>query len=256
VASDALKTGERQRVALTLRRRPTAQQLVTELVALTFVSGLVDAATYLSLGHIFAANQTGNIIVLGLALGGASQLSATASLASLASFVAGALFSGWAAGALEGGKNRWLSVMSALAAWLLGLATLTTAVPVLAAHTQLTVSILAVAMGMRTVTVQRLGIGGISTTVLTTMLATVAGGALLRGVRLHEEGPRVAAISAMVLGAASGAVLVQYSPTLVLIVATAISLAVTVRYTVVEGAQQTERPKVASASEFSAVPRT
>ena len=162
VASDALKTGERQRVALTLRRRPTAQQLVTELVALTFVSGLVDAATYLSLGHIFAANQTGNIIVLGLALGGASQLSATASLASLASFVAGALFSGWAAGALEGGKNRWLSVMSALEAWLLGLATLTTAVPVLAAHTQLTVSILAVAMGMRTVTVQRLGIGGLA----------------------------------------------------------------------------------------------
>jgi hypothetical protein len=31
------------------------------LVGLTFVTGLVDAFSYLSLGHVFVANMTGNV---------------------------------------------------------------------------------------------------------------------------------------------------------------------------------------------------
>jgi Protein of unknown function (DUF1275) len=31
------------------------------LVALTVVTGLVDAFSYLTLGHVFVANQTGNV---------------------------------------------------------------------------------------------------------------------------------------------------------------------------------------------------
>jgi uncharacterized membrane protein YoaK (UPF0700 family) len=40
------------------------------LVCLTVVTGLVDAFSYLSLGHVFVANMTGNVVFLGFALAG------------------------------------------------------------------------------------------------------------------------------------------------------------------------------------------
>ena len=45
------------------------------LVALTVVTGLVDAFSYLVLGHVFVANMTGNVVFLGFALVGAPGFS-------------------------------------------------------------------------------------------------------------------------------------------------------------------------------------
>ena len=61
------------------------------LLAMTFVTGLVDAFSYLVLGHVFVANMTGNVVFLGFALAGAKGFSITASLVALASFWCGAL---------------------------------------------------------------------------------------------------------------------------------------------------------------------
>jgi uncharacterized membrane protein YoaK (UPF0700 family) len=44
--------------------------LLMALMALTAVSGLVDAVSYLGLGHVFTANMTGNVVVLGFAAAG------------------------------------------------------------------------------------------------------------------------------------------------------------------------------------------
>jgi hypothetical protein len=41
------------------------------LVAMTVVTGLVDAFSYLVLGHVFVANMTGNVVFLAFALAGA-----------------------------------------------------------------------------------------------------------------------------------------------------------------------------------------
>jgi uncharacterized membrane protein YoaK (UPF0700 family) len=41
------------------------------LVALTAVTGLVDAFSYLVLGHVFVANMTGNVVFFAFALAGA-----------------------------------------------------------------------------------------------------------------------------------------------------------------------------------------
>ena len=38
---------------------------------MTFTTGIVDAASFLALGHVFTANMTGNIVLLGFALRGA-----------------------------------------------------------------------------------------------------------------------------------------------------------------------------------------
>ena len=43
------------------------------LVGLTVVTGLVDAFSYLSLGHVFVANMTGNVVFLGFALAGVGR---------------------------------------------------------------------------------------------------------------------------------------------------------------------------------------
>ena len=41
------------------------------LLSMTVVTGLVDAVSYLTLGHVFAANMTGNVAFLSFALAGA-----------------------------------------------------------------------------------------------------------------------------------------------------------------------------------------
>jgi hypothetical protein len=64
------------------------------LVGLTVVTGLVDAFSYLVLGHVFVANMTGNVVFLGFALVGAPGFSIAASVAALMSFWLGALVGG------------------------------------------------------------------------------------------------------------------------------------------------------------------
>jgi uncharacterized membrane protein YoaK (UPF0700 family) len=68
--------------------------LLWTLTVLTVVSGLVDAVSYLGLGHVFTANMTGNVVLLGFAAAGAPGFSIPASLASLGSFLVGAACAG------------------------------------------------------------------------------------------------------------------------------------------------------------------
>jgi uncharacterized membrane protein YoaK (UPF0700 family) len=197
------------------------------LFVLTFVTGLLDAVTYLGLGHVFAANQTGNVIVLGFALVGAGQISVTASLASFASFVLGAAFSGWTTPRLERAIPNWTRVMFALEAGLLGVAAVLSALsPELATPV---VSILAFAMGMRNVTLQHLGHGTVSTTVLTSTLASLAGSGLMHG-NWQVVRPRLGAVVAMLLGAVAGALLLPYGTFSVLGVGAALTVGISLLY--------------------------
>jgi uncharacterized membrane protein YoaK (UPF0700 family) len=61
------------------------------LVGLTAVTGLVDAFSYLLLGHLFVANMTGNVVFFAFALAGAAGFSVLASLVAVACFALGAL---------------------------------------------------------------------------------------------------------------------------------------------------------------------
>jgi hypothetical protein len=64
------------------------------LVAMTVVTGLVDAFSYLVLGHVFVANMTGNVVFLAFALAGARGFSLPAVVVALTAFGAGALAGG------------------------------------------------------------------------------------------------------------------------------------------------------------------
>src|ERR1700723_2163919 len=64
------------------------------LIAMTVVTGLVDAFSYLVLGHVFVANMTGNVVFLGFAVAGAHGFSIAASLVALVSFGFGSVIGG------------------------------------------------------------------------------------------------------------------------------------------------------------------
>ena len=60
------------------------------LLGLTVVTGLVDAFSYLSLGHVFVANMTGNVVFLGFGLAGVGGIAVPASVAAILAFALGA----------------------------------------------------------------------------------------------------------------------------------------------------------------------
>src|SRR2546422_4773653 len=90
------------------------------LVAMTLVTGLVDAFSYLVLGHVFVANMTGNVVFLAFAFAGASGFSISASLVALGAFCVGALTGGRVATLVGAHRGRLLAVASALETLLVG----------------------------------------------------------------------------------------------------------------------------------------
>jgi len=64
------------------------------LLGMTAVTGLVDAVSYLSVGHVFTANMTGNIVLLAFAIAHVSGLSISRSLTALLAFLIGAILGG------------------------------------------------------------------------------------------------------------------------------------------------------------------
>jgi uncharacterized membrane protein YoaK (UPF0700 family) len=200
------------------------------LVVVTFVTGMVDAVTYLGFGHVFAANMTGNIIVLGFALAGTGDISATASVVSLAAFIAGAAVSARLSGVLQPRRHRWLLSMLSLETGVLASAAAVALAQRAISTDLVVVGLLAVAMGMRTVTVRRLGISDVSTTVLTSTLAGLAADTLLRGAPFRTGGVRLVIVAAMLLGAASGAVLLGGGAARVLGICAGLVLLLTIGY--------------------------
>ena len=64
------------------------------LMLLTFVTGVVDAVSYLKLDHVFVANMTGNVVFLGFAIADAQRFSIGGSLTAIVAFMVGALIGG------------------------------------------------------------------------------------------------------------------------------------------------------------------
>ncbi|MEU4066498.1 YoaK family protein [Streptomyces wedmorensis] len=139
------------------------------LLVLTFVSGLVDAASFLGLGRVFVANMTGNVVFLGFALSGVAQLSALASAVALAGFLAGAFAGGvWRR---ESEPGDLFAPLIAFQALLLALALVTQAAD-WGRHAVLVP--LACGMGLQNAVVHRLGVPDLTTTVMTRTLTGLA----------------------------------------------------------------------------------
>ncbi|MGZ4318802.1 MAG: YoaK family protein [Gaiellaceae bacterium] len=223
VWSDAVET-------LGPRRGSPDGPLPPLLLLLTVVTGLVDAAGFLNLGHVFVANMTGNVVFLGFALAGAKGLSATASLVALASFVAGSVAGGRLGVRFAERRLHLLSAALAVQLAVVAVAALVAALegdPVDRTVRFVLIALLALAMGIQNATVRRLAVPELTTTVLTMTLTGIGADSTVGGGTGSKLGRRSLAVAAMLLGAFVGAVLALHVDTAAALAAAAGVLAVT-----------------------------
>jgi uncharacterized membrane protein YoaK (UPF0700 family) len=177
------------------------------LIVLTVVTGLIDAFSYLVLGHVFVANMTGNVVFLGMALAGAKGFSAADSLTALGGFVVGAWASGMLAARHGGRRGRMLAATVGAEVVLVAVATMVAGVshhPDRGGARLALLVMLAVAAGAQNGTAQKLDVPDLSTTVLTRTITGMARDGRVAGGADSHIGRRGLAVVAMLLGALVG----------------------------------------------------
>ncbi len=184
------------------------------LLVLTGVTGLVDAVSYLKLGHVFVANMTGNVVFLGFAVADAADFSIPASLLAIAAFMAGALVGGRIGSRAGQHRGRLLAMATYLQIALVGAALAVSMAgfdPEGALAQYSLIALLALAMGVQNAAARRLAVPDLTTTVLTLTLTGLAADSRLAGGKNPHPGRRLQATAVMFLGAAVGAFLVFHA---------------------------------------------
>jgi uncharacterized membrane protein YoaK (UPF0700 family) len=188
--------------------------LTRALLTLTFTTGLVDAVSYLALGHVFAANMTGNIVLLGFGIARSGGLPVLAPVISLVSFLAGAGAGGVLAKRV--GDRHPVLVARALGievSLLAIAAALAAAMSVRPGQVSgyILISLMALAMGVRNAAVRHLAVPDMTTTVLTMTLTGLAADSPPAGGSGKGSARKLAAVLAMLAGALTGALLLKAS---------------------------------------------
>jgi uncharacterized membrane protein YoaK (UPF0700 family) len=178
------------------------------LVGLTVVTGLVDAFSYLNLGHVFVANMTGNVVFLGFGLAGAGNIAVDASLVAIIAFTLGAVAGGrWERHRAPHRGHLLAAATATQSALVAGAAILAQSTGVRGAAVRLSlVALLAVAMGGQNAMARRLAVPDLTTTVLTMTVTSLVADATSWSVRFR----RLVPITAMLGGALVGGALLRW----------------------------------------------
>jgi uncharacterized membrane protein YoaK (UPF0700 family) len=187
------------------------------LLGMTVVTGLVDAVSFLSLGRVFTANMTGNIVFLAFATAHVSGLSVALSSTALLSFLMGAILGG----RVMARASTDSQIRFAAQAFLLEVAFLFAASFCgigyrgdLLGHSFQPFALIAstaLAMGTRNAAVRKLAIPDLTTTVLTLTITGIGADSSLADGNNPRLARRGASVAAMFLGAALGAVVIHHS---------------------------------------------
>lgn len=213
--------------ALRRAARSLHHPLARALLVLTFTTGLVDAVSYLGLGHVFTANMTGNIVFLGFGIAGSGGLPVVAPLVSLGSFLLGAGAGGILAKRTGGRHPAYVGRTLAIEVSLLVAAAVLAAafdIRPNAVSGDIVIGLLAFAMGVRNATVRSVGVPDLTTTVLTMTLTALAAESPPAGGSGKGSARRTAAVLAMLTGALAGALLLKTSLVLPLVAAAGLAL--------------------------------
>ena len=150
------------------------------LIVLTFATGVIDAASFLALGQVFAAMQTGNVIFLGIGTAGAGEVPFLAPLIALGAFLVGGAL---AAGAVDAeGRAVFLPRWLVREAGLLAFAAIFAAVVGVDpshASAYFVIALISLTMGLRNTFVRGTAGPNLYTTVLNLTLTTAAPGTAL-----------------------------------------------------------------------------
>ncbi|WP_234545316.1 YoaK family protein [Streptomyces shenzhenensis] len=183
------------------------------MLTLTVVTGLVDAVSYLALGHVFVANMTGNVVFLGFALVGTANLSALASAVALAAFLFGALAGGRLGTRFATHRGNLLKTATAVQTVLVAVTVAAVAVTggrITTGVQYALIVFLGLSMGLQNAVARRLGVPDLTTTVLTLTLTGLAADSILAGGAAPRPGRRILSVLAVLLGAFVGAQLVLH----------------------------------------------
>jgi uncharacterized membrane protein YoaK (UPF0700 family) len=198
--------------------RVAGRPLLPLLLALTAVSGIVDAVSFLGLGHVFVANMTGNLVFIGFALAGGPVVSLPAALVGLAGFVVGALVGGRLLRGHDAHHGRHLALSTWLTVALTGLATLISFLD--PSHVgpdtddpvrHLVTGVLAVAMGLQIATVRRMRVADVTTSVVTQTLTGLVADSALAGGDNTRWVRRIGSVLSLLVGAFVGGLLVVHA---------------------------------------------
>lgn len=196
------------------------------MLTLTFTTGLVDGVSYLGLGHVFTANMTGNVVLLGFGIAGGYGLPVLAPIVSVLAFLIGSAIGGVLA--RRHAALHYVHFRIAIGIELALLAATTAFVAVKTPHIggvsgYAVIWLLALAMGVRNATIRRIAVPDLTTTVLTMTLTGLAADSRLAGGDGHGSTRRALAVAAMLVGALVGAL--ELKTSIVLPLATASALA-------------------------------
>jgi uncharacterized membrane protein YoaK (UPF0700 family) len=209
---------------------PTTKKVIPyALLGMTAVTGLVDAVSFLSLGRVFTANMTGNIVLLAFAAAHVSGLSIARSLTALLAFLIGAILGGRVMARSSADSQTRFAAQAFLleVAFLLAASFCSIGYRVDLLEDSFRpfalIALTALAMGTRNAAVRKLAIPDLTTTVLTLTITGIGADSSLAKGNNPRLARRVASVAAMFLGAALGAVVIRYSISAALWLATAIS---------------------------------
>ena len=188
------------------------------VVALTVVTGSIDAIGLLRLGGVFTSVMTGNMVLLGVAVGKQDASIAIHTGVAFLAYVLGSFLGARVAGHAEADEHLWpRPIVHALALELavLVLFGLWWEVAGAAPSTGVEYALLAlnaVALGIQSSAVLRFGISGLSTTYLTGTLTQFIAGLTKRDAPLQVRSAFI--LLALIGGAAAGATAALHAPRL------------------------------------------
>jgi uncharacterized membrane protein YoaK (UPF0700 family) len=184
------------------------------LIVMTLVTGLVDAFSYLVLGHVFVANMTGNVVFIAFALAGAKGFSIPSSLLALGSFIAGTVGAGRIVSRMNLNRGRLLSSITGIQSIFLAVGFLLSLVSrshISSYYAYGLIIALRVSMGMQNSAARKLAVPDLTTTVLTLTITGIGEDARFIGGSGSKAGRRLTAVFAMFFGALLGSLLILYS---------------------------------------------
>jgi uncharacterized membrane protein YoaK (UPF0700 family) len=201
------------------------------MVALTVLTGATDAIAFTRLGGVFTSVMTGNMVLIGVAIGRGTYSTLARTALAILAYIAGSMAGGRAVGSPRDDDGPWPAAMTA--ALLVEIALFAAFAGLWWTHlhhlTDAAQSILlllsAVALGLQSATILRLGIPGLSTTYLTGTLTTVMHSLASRR-SLRGNGRSIAILAALIVGAAIGALAARFAPAVAAAVPLTIAVAV------------------------------
>lgn len=201
------------------------------MMALTLVTGVVDAVGYLGLDRIFTGNMTGNVVILAMALAGAANLPTLGPLVALGAFLLGAAVAGFTLQSSPKGWNRRVTLLlTAGCIALTGTAAISLIVEDVGRQSigVIVAAVIAMHMGSQALIARHLGVRDMTTVVITSTMTSLAGESLVGKQRPRLLNRRLGAVLAMFAGAAIGVLLLQIHLSVPIGLGIAITAAVTV----------------------------